>query len=163
MATKVITYQNGSKRTISITNKNIFLRNELLLAEKDTKCPICLEGDQDELRTYLVLECGHIYHTGCILKWLTKDENNGCPTCRQKFSDQLIKSRGDCIWLDQALFKVTKILKDENPHCYICRNSLEDDRWLELKCGHTWHHICFKSWIEKRNVCPLDNNYPIYK
>lgn len=40
--------------------------------------------------------------------------------------------------------------------CTICHLDLEDgDRVGDLPCGHTFHIDCLKSWIARRNVCPL--------
>jgi len=165
MAAKLVVNRDGTKRTIIINHNHTFTKNELLLAKKETQCSICLD-DQEEDRTYMVLDCDHIFHTGCILKWLSANENHSCPLCRHDQVDQF-KTREDCHWLDQALYSVTKELtqvdKQKNKQCYICRDQIEDDRWFELKCGHIWHHSCFKTWINKRNVCPLDNRTPIYQ
>ena len=52
----------------------------------DPECIICLEKMYDETnilndtKLYL-LECNHIYHNNCIIKWINK--NNTCPTCRK--------------------------------------------------------------------------------
>ena len=156
---KVVIEKDGVKRTIVISTRHTFTKNELILAEKETQCSICLSDQEDQ--TYLTLECGHFYHTGCIIKWLSADEDHGCPTCRHQKPE--LKTRDDCIWLHQALFNITKTTQDPDRQCCICRNSLEDDRWFELTCNHMYHHLCFKTWINKRNVCPLDNRSPVYQ
>lgn len=40
-------------------------------------CTICLE----EVRS-VPLECGHVFHNKCILKWL--QDNDTCPNCRME-------------------------------------------------------------------------------
>lgn len=55
---------------------------------REEKCIICLEqfGDGDRLR---VLPCGHLFHMGCIDKWLSGSFSHhecftsGCPTCKK--------------------------------------------------------------------------------
>lgn len=44
------------------------------------ECFICLNLLTPQA---LILPCGHIYHTNCILDWF--DRNMNCPTCRKKF------------------------------------------------------------------------------
>lgn len=40
--------------------------------------------------------------------------------------------------------------------CTICFGDLKDgDRVGDLLCGHTFHASCLKSWLSRRNVCPL--------
>jgi len=42
-----------------------------------TNCSICFENIKDNVK----LNCGHIYCSVCIKKWLT-ERSNTCPTCR---------------------------------------------------------------------------------
>ncbi|RNF10930.1 putative zinc finger protein [Trypanosoma conorhini] len=42
-------------------------------------CPICLE-EYSSGTMVLKIGCGHVFHHGCIAKWLK--ESNRCPTCR---------------------------------------------------------------------------------
>lgn len=43
--------------------------------KKSGVCTICLENVNNS-----PMECGHIFHTKCIKKWLK--ENDTCPNCR---------------------------------------------------------------------------------
>ncbi|KAF5765233.1 putative transcription factor C2H2 family [Helianthus annuus] len=45
------------------------------------ECVICLVeyADRDEIR--VLPQCGHIFHIGCIDKWL--GSHSSCPSCRQ--------------------------------------------------------------------------------
>ena len=46
--------------------------------------------------------------------------------------------------------------------CTICFSELmEGDRVGDLPCGHTFHVDCLKSWLPRRNVCPLCNTADI--
>ena len=42
-------------------------------------CTICLDALATERCTQLA--CGHVYHDGCLLQWVTR--NISCPVCRQ--------------------------------------------------------------------------------
>lgn len=45
---------------------------------------------------------------------------------------------------------------DEAVSCTICFHPLEDgDRIGDLECVHTFHVECLKSWLSRRNTCPL--------
>jgi hypothetical protein len=55
-------------------------------------CPICLEkvGVGDDTSK---LGCGHVYHAGCIYKWL--DQDSRCPMCRQETRSVVINYEED--------------------------------------------------------------------
>lgn len=44
-------------------------------------CSICLEdiGETEDKHT---LDCGHIFHATCLLKWTFHGNGRSCPTCR---------------------------------------------------------------------------------
>jgi len=45
---------------------------------------------------------------------------------------------------------------DESPSCAICFVPLEGgDRVGDLTCGHNFHVDCLKTWLPRRNTCPL--------
>jgi hypothetical protein len=45
---------------------------------------------------------------------------------------------------------------DEDANCTICFAPLLDgDRVGSLPCNHVFHAECLKSWVQRRNVCPL--------
>lgn len=50
--------------------------------EKENICSICLDCVG---KCSTTLECGHTFHTKCILTWLNK--NNSCPYCRNIVSE----------------------------------------------------------------------------
>ena len=46
--------------------------------------------------------------------------------------------------------------EDLSRNCVICFQPLVDgDRVGALTCDHTFHVACLKSWLQRRNVCPL--------
>jgi len=58
---------------------------------EESECSICFEP----LKTlYAALPCGHVYHSDCILKWLT--DHRSCPVCRKKMQWTLIKDSSSC-------------------------------------------------------------------
>lgn len=45
-------------------------------------CSICMESLGDDASS-TALECGHRFHTGCILTWFRSEDSHGaCPLCR---------------------------------------------------------------------------------
>lgn len=51
------------------------------------ECAICLEANEKPLVT---LECGHMFHVLCMIKWVVK--NRSCPLCRFHVTDNGITS-----------------------------------------------------------------------
>jgi E3 ubiquitin-protein ligase RNF115/126 len=55
----------------------VFCKNVNAFSEK--RCPICVK---DFNKDHVVLPCGHIFHSDCILSWFEKKMD--CPICRIK-------------------------------------------------------------------------------
>ena len=55
----------------------------------DVTCCICLEDLNEEAdsassgRSVASLPCGHMFHKGCVTKWLT-EKSTTCPLCKQQ-------------------------------------------------------------------------------
>ena len=48
----------------------------------ENKCSICLESINLENNTSYKLDCGHIFHTDCIVGWFRTQTSNGrCQLC----------------------------------------------------------------------------------
>ena len=53
------------------------------MSDEEDLCPICYESLQSGTATHALEECGHQFHTTCILRWFRQEEqHNECPTCR---------------------------------------------------------------------------------
>ena len=76
-----------------LKNKNTHSYNELKMEIKDIEkenCSVCLEpikpesekDDSYNKKVLLKLSCGHIFHSICVMKWLTKGDHR-CPVCRK--------------------------------------------------------------------------------
>jgi hypothetical protein len=54
--------------------------NNLNYINQSLECNICLDNNN-----IIKLDCNHIFHKECIIKWINQDINtsNKCPTCRQ--------------------------------------------------------------------------------
>ena len=57
--------------------------------EADHQCSICLD-DEECGRWVPQLECGHIFHDGCLLSWVTGTSamRNSCPVCRRLINNK---------------------------------------------------------------------------
>lgn len=80
---------------MNLTQGNL---NEL----SDAECSICLE-ELDNGEKNRVLQCGHIFHTGCIEPWLKKYFT--CPYCRQ------CEAEMECYWLSLKSYGLSWINK----------------------------------------------------
>ncbi|GLJ06711.1 hypothetical protein SUGI_0045880 [Cryptomeria japonica] len=54
------------------------------LAEKDIMCAVCLHDLNGEEEIRRLNNCRHIFHRGCLDKWLDY-EHTTCPLCRSPF------------------------------------------------------------------------------
>ena len=54
-------------------------------AQEPEQCSICFEICDDSEAPCCQLECKHKYHTSCIFKWMSK--NNNCPLCRKEVKE----------------------------------------------------------------------------
>jgi hypothetical protein len=55
----------------------------------NNECSICQEkvGKRNSYKTRK-LQCGHFFHSNCLLTWLSTDgATNTCPICREKLDD----------------------------------------------------------------------------
>ena len=46
------------------------------------QCSVCIDEFEDGEKVRLLPRCGHVYHTECILPWLT-NQHGCCPLCKQ--------------------------------------------------------------------------------
>lgn len=68
--------------------------------------------------------------------------------------------------LDSAMLntskKVVKVAPDltapctrgEVPLCSICHDTLHNDKINKLQCGHIYHDMCIRKWLEIQKTCP---------
>ncbi|XP_028711018.1 E3 ubiquitin-protein ligase RNF181 isoform X2 [Peromyscus leucopus] len=50
-------------------------------SKAELKCPVCLLEFEEE-ETVIEMPCHHLFHSDCILPWLSK--TNSCPLCRHE-------------------------------------------------------------------------------
>ena len=50
-------------------------------------CAICHTDRLDTERNYTVTECGHEFHTSCLLKWVVSNAKHTCPICRHLLAE----------------------------------------------------------------------------
>lgn len=73
-------------------------RTVISSAKADLKCPVCLlEFEAEE--TVIEMPCHHLFHSNCILPWLSK--TNSCPLCRHELptdDDSYEEHKKDKVW-----------------------------------------------------------------
>ena len=57
------------------------------------ECPICFDAIEGETNK-LVTECGHIFHTNCLMKNVSHN-GFGCPYCRSIMAEKIDESDSD--------------------------------------------------------------------
>jgi len=58
------------------SEKAIQSLDSCVACDESTRCPICLSDLEEATK----MPCGHLFHNGCLLKWLRA--HNTCPVCR---------------------------------------------------------------------------------
>lgn len=135
---------------------------EIKLLNKSPSCAICIDEEHnDPYETFVLTDCNHVFHLGCLNKWFRRCESNVCPMCKTECS---LKNRDDEEIDNYLLSNCIRLPIPDSMRCAICFGSFEDDRapWIDLQCGHSYHFDCFTNWRRRRNLCPLDNKTPYY-
>lgn len=87
-------YHNHSVSACSLGESQRFRRRSTLASVESMEhvCPICLGSYEEGTMLFVSKECSHIFHSECILEWLTKHED--CPICRVKMvtEDEMVKA-----------------------------------------------------------------------
>jgi hypothetical protein len=88
--------------------------NHFECAKQCQECCICLEPIN--MKSHTLLECGHVFHTECIMKNCTI-RNNRCPYCRQEVQ---IKCKSE--------IDLGKYVKKEKRKLKVRRNSISEGK-----------------------------------
>jgi len=66
------------------------------MSQQKEICPICIdEINENENKNISVTECGHTFHTSCLLNSIKR--NNTCPMCRNKLTDPIDENVTFCL------------------------------------------------------------------
>lgn len=93
----VVNENNDNKKKKHKLKKKKTFKRRLEEEKEEETCCICYDNLCENTKN-TQLQCGHKYHTGCILKWLNK--NNSCPYCRYEVKE--IEKREDKIRLPEV-------------------------------------------------------------
>jgi RING-finger-containing ubiquitin ligase len=81
-----------------VESQDIKTEKDLIVAAYDSciTCSICICDFEHGEKLRLLPECGHVFHTECIMPWLT-GKKNACPLCqrRVKVSEEDIRQGDD--------------------------------------------------------------------
>ena len=64
----------------SIVASLVRYRPEQLAPSATSECCVCQESMRSSIRDFTVLNCGHVLHWACCVRWLRRDYR--CPMCR---------------------------------------------------------------------------------
>ena len=76
------------KKKINISKKKlkIDIFSDKLIQKYGNSCSICLEQFVNEKSEISITPCEHIFHMGCIIKWIESNGSNPyCPNCKYNF------------------------------------------------------------------------------
>lgn len=110
-----VRYCNLHKDQCARNNTNVSANNASVTNTQPSgtqECVICLCDIDDPYN----LECFHVYHKECIKEWVESGDNDECPVCKAKISQNIISDlsiddtqRSNKITID----KEAKLLEDE--------------------------------------------------
>ncbi|XP_040989738.1 NEP1-interacting protein-like 1 [Juglans microcarpa x Juglans regia] len=66
---------------------HIFHSSKMIKSCHDFCCSICLQDFKDENSVRELPNCGHLFHVGCVDKWLSRQGT--CPMCRECVCDDI--------------------------------------------------------------------------
>ena len=80
--------QCGNKLCVNKPQSKV---DDLICSEQcSDQCPICMD-DIDPIKNRLITECGHIFHTSCLMKNASLN-GFGCPMCRAVMAEEEVES-----------------------------------------------------------------------
>lgn len=77
--------KTASAKSIAMLKKTVLTCNGIDEL-KDKACYICL-NDFCKEESILTMNCAHLFHESCLLKWLSKGDT--CPVCRRGIDYQI--------------------------------------------------------------------------
>lgn len=82
-------------------------------------CPICMEAIETMAKNYCVTECGHCFHTNCLMQSVAHN-GFGCPYCRTKMAEEP-EPEEESVWSEE---------EDVEPFEDIALNAF---RWFSMR------------------------------
>lgn len=83
-------------------------------------CPICMEAIETQMKNYCVTECGHCFHTNCLMQSVAHN-GFGCPYCRTKMAEEP-EPEEESVW--------SEVDEDMEPFEDIALNAF---RWFNMR------------------------------
>nr|XP_027804673.1 E3 ubiquitin-protein ligase RNF181 isoform X2 [Marmota flaviventris] len=71
----------AAKAVVESLPRTVISGSQAALPPQELKCPVCLL-EFEEQETVIEMPCHHLFHSNCILPWLSK--TNSCPLCRHE-------------------------------------------------------------------------------
>ncbi|XP_024979798.1 E3 ubiquitin-protein ligase MPSR1-like [Cynara cardunculus var. scolymus] len=81
---------NSKRLEVWLPEDNISAMLKVVVPAATGVCTVCMESFQSSCKQ---APCGHVYHDGCITKWLSFC--NSCPICRSKVLDLRLEIGSD--------------------------------------------------------------------
>lgn len=103
-------------------------------AQEPEQCSICFEICDDSVSPCCQLECKHKFHTSCIFKWMSK--NNNCPLCRKEVKELKPKPASRASSRQTVILPSTHIMWEAavvNPYISDININLQD--WCRFYSG----------------------------
>ena len=166
----------GILRSFDSVRTDLFLtKQQVVSLDKPTDCAICIDESEDASQCFVLLSCGHCFHSHCAIMFFIRQPHNTCPMCRAECEIVPREATG----IDWSKFESPHQRSSLSLPCACCRGETVPEKapndwvrpalqayigvpqpWLLLNCGHEFHSGCIRQWFNLRVVCPLCNKMP---
>jgi hypothetical protein len=125
-----------------IDKDNVYIKNE---------CSICLDNLNDN---FMYTDCGHVYHTDCVLRW--KKIKNSCPLCSKKIveydphqhlkevestkNSQYLYDKGVIVVKDKTFYDLKNFITKNISSCCLIKQTLYNQSYFGAHCKIEFEH-----------------------
>ena len=53
------------------------------------------------------------------------------------------------------VFSIPWVIEEDTDQCSICFDDVRKESGGQIFCGHSFHNECLRSWLKRRNTCPI--------
>lgn len=118
---------------------------------KNVKCPSCQHLIREGENTWRHHTCGALWHRRCFNEWTENDDDVYCPRCGLKPYEGADYLMPPAVLVTRMSESIATTTTAKDSDCKVCGHAMKesDDLFRDAVCGHTWHRLCLKDWVEE--------------